>query len=138
MTDEQDSDEDTIKAFEIDPDEVTLPKEEVMDELAEMRSSLSDISVVTDDRMGALEKSFEELNQEVSEINNTLESNEKHIHFLPPGTDLNSPLVSLELTLAVFALGLAGAQLVQGNPVSPLAIAIGLALLVPPILTYRN
>jgi hypothetical protein len=107
---EDGSDEDTIKAYELDPDEITFPKEEIMNE-------------------------FDSINQELAEINETLESNERHIHIFPPDSDIVSPIVGFEILLSTFALMLPLIQLVQGNQVNELSVALGAALFVHVIYT---
>lgn len=135
---EDDTDEDEITAYELDPDEVTLPKEEIMDKLDSV-ATMEDIRAAGDilgDRLDDVNEDLERLNRELAEINDTLESNERHIHVIPPDANVSSPIISLELTVAAFALALPGIQLIQGNQVNALSAAIGVALLVHPALSY--
>lgn len=132
MTDDSD---DEITAVEIDPEMLKKPSEEVLEEIEENREQISLVA----HELGETNTHIEEIRAELEEMNETLESNERHIHFLPADANISSPILSFELTLAAFALALPILQFAQGNTVNELSAALGAALLVHPILSFfRN
>ncbi|WP_152421341.1 hypothetical protein [Natronococcus amylolyticus] len=107
--------------------------------------------VLSEDRVAYLEQlaghqerlaeEIGEIRGELTEMNQTLESTERHIHVLPPESDINSPLVTLELTGAVFAFALGIGELMrtgEANIITTVGFAIGGALVVPPLLSYTT
>ncbi|WP_293033066.1 hypothetical protein [Natronococcus sp.] len=88
-----------------------------------------------------LAEAIGEIRGEITEMNQTLESTERHIHLLPPGSDINSPLITLELTGAVFAFTLGIGELMrtgEANVLTTVAFAVGGALVVPPLVSYTT
>lgn len=133
MTDDNGDDE--IKAISIDPERLKEPSEKVMAGIEENREQIGLVA----NELGETNEEVREIRLELEEINQTLDSNVRHIHFLPPDSNINSPIVSFELTLAAFALALPALQFLQGNPVNELSAALGIALLVHPIVSFlRN
>ncbi|WP_394742970.1 hypothetical protein [Natronococcus roseus] len=107
--------------------------------------------VLSEDRVAYLEQlaghqerlaeEIGEIRGELAEMNQTLESTERHIHVLPPESDINAPLVTLELTGAVFAFALGVGELMrtgEANVITIVAFAISGALVVPPLLSYTT
>jgi hypothetical protein len=94
-----------------------------------------------DNRQERLTEEIGEIRGELTEMNQTLESTERHIHVFSPSSEINSPLITLELTGAVFSFALGIGELLttgEANVITTVAFAIGGALVVPPLLAYTR
>lgn len=125
-----------ITAVDIDPKTIELPLEDIEREAKQAQSHIELVAEIMGEHFDNVDEQIEAINKHLDQIDETLEANERHIHVIPPDADVSSPIISLELTAATFALTLPFIQLIQGNQVNALSAALGCALLAHPILSY--
>jgi len=107
---------------------------QVTDRIREVEGSVRDV----DRNVREANSRVSEVEQRLNSIDETLRTRERHVHVLPPDTDVDKLLDKWQVIVAVFTLSFGVLRIPLNDTLTVLMIAMGLSVATNAILDYRS